>query len=251
MQKLFCFCTLAISRPYNLLAQDLAKDLEKYSPGTLLIVYTDLPHYFKEHSNVIACRHSQKGVRCCWNDKRFAIKKALSMFDSAICIDADTRIIGYVPEDMEFLPGITVYEHLHILDFFKNKEKKASNTLNRLSNKMNLSIKDVRWVQENLFVITKDEGKETEFIEQWDKVARYLDFRGVYGDGNSIGFAAAKAGWSIQEGRLNKLLAVRQHSYISRSLKKSILKRLKNVLAFSYRFNKELLVTLNDFKFYY
>jgi len=46
-EKYFCFCTLAISKKYRQYAKKLAKDIEKYSPGTKFVILTDKLKDFK------------------------------------------------------------------------------------------------------------------------------------------------------------------------------------------------------------
>ena len=116
MEKDFCFCTLAISKRYCIITKKLALDLKQYAPKTSLLVCTDLPDEFNNQTNVIAFRHSQKGIFVCNNDKWFVIEKALSMFNTVIFIDADTRITAKVPDNMEFLPGITANKFKNIAE---------------------------------------------------------------------------------------------------------------------------------------
>ena len=51
--KDFCFCTLALRDKYRLLAQQLASDLEKYAPGTKLLVLTDETEMVEEALTVM------------------------------------------------------------------------------------------------------------------------------------------------------------------------------------------------------
>ncbi|MHC5732957.1 MAG: hypothetical protein ACYTXY_54765, partial [Nostoc sp.] len=70
---------------------------------------------------------------------------------------------------------------------------------------METSWKDISFVHEYLFSVTKDSGKEIEFLQQWDMLANYFELNGIYeGEGSAIGLAAYKAGlavrWSEMEG---------------------------------------------------
>lgn len=107
-EKNFCFCTLALGKKYSALASLLAKDIEIYSPNTSFIILTDHPEEFSKYRQVLVFKHEQQGVKC-YHDKRFAIAKALSLFNSCIFIDSDMRILASVPEDMQWLltPGIS------------------------------------------------------------------------------------------------------------------------------------------------
>ncbi|MEH1783154.1 hypothetical protein [Nostoc sp.] len=215
-EKNFCFCTLALGKKYIALACLLAKDIEIHSPNTYLIVLTDDPEEFSRYSQVLAFKHQQQGVKC-YHDKRFAIAKSLSLFNSCIFIDSDMRILASVPEDMQWLltPGISARA---CMDMPKKFAKVLAGTANSklvrefavvqdATKMLNLeaSWKDINFVHEYLFSVTKDSGKEIEFLNQWEVLANYFELNGIYeGEGNAIGLAAYKAGltvrWSEMEG---------------------------------------------------
>ncbi|MEH2123003.1 hypothetical protein [Nostoc sp.] len=214
-QQQFCFCTLALGKVYRTLAGLLAKDLKLYSPNTAFIILTDYPQDFSNSSQILAFQHQQQGVKC-YHDKRFAIVKALSLFNSCIFIDADMRILAPVPEDMEWLlePGISARACMDMPKKFAkalgttNKKftreieviKKAAQFLN-----LEPECENVMFVHEYLFSVTKSTGKEIEFLETWAILAKYFELNGVYEvEGNAIGLAAYKAGlpvrWSQMSG---------------------------------------------------
>ena len=214
-EQQFCFCTLALGKVYRGLASLLAKDLELYSPNTAFIVLTDNPQDFSKYSQVLAFQHQQQGVKC-YHDKRFAIAKALSLFNSCIFIDSDMRILAPVPEYIEWLlePGISARACMDMpkkfakaltkTDKYFSREieviKKAAQFLN-----LDPECENVTFVHEYLFSVTKSTGKEIEFLETWEILAKYFELNGVYeGEGNAIGLAAYKAGlpvrWSEMSG---------------------------------------------------
>ncbi|MEH2276666.1 MAG: hypothetical protein V7K40_18225 [Nostoc sp.] len=214
-QQQFCFCTLALGKVYRGLASLLAKDLELYSPNTAFIVLTDNPQEFSKYPQVLAFQHQQQGVKC-YHDKRFAIAKALSLFNSCIFIDSDMRILAPIPEYIEWLlePGISARACMDMpkkfakaltkTDKYFSKEieviKKAAQFLN-----LDPECENVTFVHEYLFSVTKSAGKEIEFLETWEILAKYFELNGVYeGEGNAIGLAAYKAGlpvrWSEMSG---------------------------------------------------
>ena len=215
-EKNFCFCTLALGKKYSALASLLAKDIEIYSPNTSLIILTDYPEEFSKYPQVLVFKHKQQGVKC-YHDKRFAIAKALSLFNSCIFIDSDMRILAPVPEDMQWLltPGISARA---CMDMPKKFTKVLAGTANSnfvkefavVQNatkmlKLEANWKDINFVHEYLFSVTKDSGKEIEFLQQWDMLANYFELNGIYdGEGSAIGLAAYKAGlavrWSEMEG---------------------------------------------------
>src|SRR5215213_1810939 len=99
-----CFCTLAIHEPYRRRARLLLED----APRVPWIVLTDEPGEFKDLP-VRAIRHVPTGPMAiefmtklppsgngrggpAYHDKRFALEAALEEFETAIFVDADTRV---------------------------------------------------------------------------------------------------------------------------------------------------------------
>ncbi|MEH2106185.1 hypothetical protein [Nostoc sp.] len=214
-QQEFCFCTLALGKVYRTLAGLLAKDLELYSPNTAFIILTDHPQEFSKYPRVLAFQHQQQGVKC-YHDKRFAIAKALSLFNSCIFIDSDMRILAPVPEDIEWLlePGISARACMNMPKKFakalgttNKKFSREIEVIKKAAQFFNLEPEweNVTFVHEYLFSVTKSTGKEIEFLETWSILAKYFELNGVYeGEGNAIGLAAYKAGlpvrWSQMSG---------------------------------------------------
>ncbi|WP_174707970.1 hypothetical protein [Nostoc sp. TCL240-02] len=214
-QQQFCFCTLALGKVYRALAGLLAKDLELYSPNTAFIILTDCPQEFSKYPQVLAFQHQQQGVKC-YHDKRFAIAKALSLFNSCIFIDSDMRILAPVSEEIEWLlePGISARA---CMDMSKKFAKALGTTNKKFAREIEVikeaaqflnldpEWENVTFVHEYLFSVTKSTGKEIEFLETWSILAKYFELNGVYeGEGNAIGLAAYKAGlpvrWSQMSG---------------------------------------------------
>ncbi|HBE17923.1 MAG TPA: hypothetical protein DEG17_17660 [Cyanobacteria bacterium UBA11149] len=251
-EKDFCFCTLALRQKYRLLAKQLAEDLDTYSPGTSLVVGTDEPEDFREQKNVLAFEHLQKGILHCYNDKRFVLEKALSKFQTAIIIDSDTRIIEKVPSYIEWKSGITAKTE-NLLIHVKKYNPERLLSLKTVAKKLNISIDDVSWVGESLFIISRDNGKEIEFLKQWGKIGNYLELKGIHsGEGNSIGLAAAKIGWTVNHANWDEIKAVTNHldaSYNQSSITFS--DNLKRRIGYHYRLNVTRLQALSDFDFYY
>jgi hypothetical protein len=211
----FCFCSLAIRKPYRDLALELAKDLERHAPGTCLVILTDQPKAFSHQKNVLAFYHRQQGIGC-YHDKRFAIAKGLTLFDTCIFIDADMRVLEPLPQEMSWTtaPGLTarschpMSKHYAPIQAGTASPKliKEFQVTQAAAQKLGLSLEDpeVKFVYEFLLCITKDSGKETEFLEWWERLARYFELMGIYdGEGNAIGLAAAKAGMTARWGEMN------------------------------------------------
>ncbi len=288
-QLKFCFCTLALGQNYCALALDLAQDLDKYSPGTQFIVLTDRPQEFSRQSNVLAFRHKPQSVKF-YHDKRFVLEKALSLTDACIFIDADMRILAPIPQTMEWLavPGIAaracktmLRKHSEaVAGQARDQDYKEYKVTEKVAQKLDLKLEDesVKHIQEYLFSVTKDSGRESEFLSQWGIIAPYFELSGLYAaEGNAIGLAAAKAGlqvrWSDMEGisffkeRIEVVRAKEGKSnpsemaaylerqrvleYPKRSVLGKVAAKLNKNLGFFYRSMRLRVLALGDFNFYY
>lgn len=222
-----CFCTLAIHAPYRARARKLCADP---APGPW-IVLTDDPHDFADLP-VRAIRHVPTGPMAidylqrlaptgnghgaaAYHDKRFAVQAALREFDTAIFVDADSRV-GGLPLLDSFPPGLAVVpvvrksvaEHLETCGSWRLP---AFTELARdLIGDQDLLGK-AGWCHETCYAVTKD-GNEGRFFEAWARGADLLQRRGVFsGEGGVMGLAAAYAGWSIDYDLLQPFVAVIQH----------------------------------------
>lgn len=190
----FCFATLAMGKKYRSLALELAKDLEKFT-DIKFILLTDKPLEFSQQTNVLAFLHTQQSVSC-YHDKCYVLEKALSLYDACIFLDADMRILREIVLQ-EWLPGITARSYANIIKH--NQNNTFLPDLQKIAKKWDLDLENINFVSEFLFVITKDNHKEQEFIKLWKKLGNYLELHGIYnGEGNAIALAAAKAGLIIR-----------------------------------------------------
>lgn len=207
--KSFCFCTLAIGKRYRAHALILAKDLEKYASETKLIVLTDQVEYFKNQDNIIAFKYQPQSCKL-YNDKRIAIAKALTLYNSFIFADADVRIIDQIPEQINFETGIVAHSCYSILKRNNQINDKEINSrifqlIQKVSLALELNLEKVKFVQEYFFYVTKDQDFE-EFIYYWEIIAGYFELNQIYyGEGNIIGLAAAKANFPIKYDRERKI----------------------------------------------
>lgn len=249
----FCFCTLAFGSKYRLMAKELASDLEKYSPGTFLVIGTDKSSDFNNNKNIIAFKLHQQGILHCYNDRRFVIEKALASFQTVIHIDSDTKILGKIPERLEYSPGISgCYENL--LKHISKYRQQDRGILEHVSLKLNINIENANWIGESLYIITKDGGKEQEFLQIWGLLASYLELKGMHsGDGNLMGLAAAKVGWIVNNSENWHLLKqLTCHLDASQQKeKRSFGDNLNRRIGYHYRLNKTRLLALRNFNFYY
>lgn len=252
-QRNFCFSTLALGERYSLMARSLAEDLQKYASGAVLVVYTSHPQVFERVPNVMAFKHQQQAVLHCYHDKRFAIAKALSLFPSVIQVDADTRIQQEIPTDLEFPPGI-VARHRNLIEHNQKYRPQLLPGLETAARKMDLDLKAVEFIGESIFIVSRDHGKEQDFIKYWGLLGDYMQLRGYYGgEGSILGLAAAKAGWQVTTTPAWEMLhAARHHLDASQSQNQTDWwVNLKQRLSYHYRLNRLRLVSLSNFNFYY
>ena len=223
-----CFCTLAIHRPYRERARLLVTDV----PAVSWIVFTDEPNDFVDLP-VRAVHHAPTGPmardflsgklpptgnghgRPAYHDKRFVLQAALEDFDTAIFVDADSRITS-LPKLPAFRPGIAAVKALrtsiadHLTRYGTHRLPAFEQLALNLIGDINV-LKTARWCDEWLFAVTKD-GNESRFIEAWARGAEFLQERGLFsGEGGVIGLAAVHAGWKVDYKRMNKLAAVTKH----------------------------------------
>ena len=221
------FCTLAIHGPYRQRAKLLFAD----TPQLPWIVFTDEPDDFAE-LNVRAIRHAPTGPmaeeflskfhwtanghgRPAYHDKRFVLQATLAEFDTAIFVDADTRMSS-VPKLPVFSPGIAVVKELHAsipehLSRYGPERLPAFEVLATQLTGTTDTLKSARWCSEALFAVTKD-GNESKFFEAWERGAEILHSQNLFtGEGGVIGLAALYAGWTVNYKTLNKLASSTRH----------------------------------------
>jgi hypothetical protein len=223
-----CFCTLAIHQPYRDRAKLLCTDL----PGANWVVLTDEPHDFVDLP-VHAIEHRPTGPMArdylshlpvtgdgrgaaAYHDKRFALRAALNDSDTAIYIDADSRV-----RELKLPPGINSsgIAVLPVVEKSVGEHLSACGSW-RLPVFIELAVyltgdtkilHEARWCHEALIAVTKD-GNESRFFDAWSAAADFLQSREVFsGEGGVIGFAAWLAGWRVDFEALNELAADIQH----------------------------------------
>ena len=222
-----CFCTLAIHPAYRRRARLLIAD----APHVPWIVLTDDTDEFASLP-VHAILHVPTGPmaidfltklpptgngrgRPAYHDKRFVLQAALQEFDTAIFIDADSRLSS-LPRLPHCPPGIAVDKELrtsisnHLSRYGQWRRPALEQLAAELIGEPNI-LNTARWCGEALFAVTKD-GNEPKFFEAWDRSANFLQTNGVFsGEGGVIGLAAAYAGWTVDYKALTKLAAATQH----------------------------------------
>lgn len=254
MNNNFCFSILALGSKYQLLAKNFAEDLEKYSQETTVVIGTDNPDTFKDCSNVFAFKLKKRGILYCYHDKRFVIEKALTEFKVVIQIDADTRIINSLPKSINHSTGLAAVHIENLVEHVQKYNPERLSHLCKLANKLEIDINTVSFIGEALFAVCRDGDKTSEFIKQWDLIARYLQLHGIHsGEGNGIGLAAAKAGLEvIKPSWLKSIGKAKRHLNASQTKpRKTLWDDFSSNFDYSYRLNKARIVALKDFDFYY
>jgi hypothetical protein len=226
-----CFCTLAIHAPYRRRARLLCADT---APAPW-VVLTDDPADFADLP-VRAVRHQPTGPmasdylqRLCatgnhqgaaaYHDKRFAVRAALEAFDTAIFLDADSRVAH--PFDLEAAmpappPGLAVVPvvrrsvaaHLETCGSWRLAAFAA--LARELTGDVRL-LETAPWCHETCYAVTRT-GGEDRFFDAWAFGATFLQRHGVFsGEGGVMGIAAASAGWATDYDALAGLASFVRH----------------------------------------
>jgi hypothetical protein len=150
-----------------------------------------------------------------YHDKRFALTAALEQFNTAVYIDADSRISGRILLPT-FPAGIAAHSETrwsieqHLAVYGSWRKPAFEELAKRLFGDDDI-LNTAQWCPENLVAITKD-GRESRFFEAWTEAAEFLQARNIYsGEGGVIGLAAAFAGWEINFDVLKPLVTVLHH----------------------------------------
>jgi hypothetical protein len=222
-----CLCTLAIHAPYRRRARLLCAD----APSLPWTVLTDDPGDFADLP-VRAIRHAPTGPMAtdyidrnpptgggrgaaAYHDKRFALLFALRDFDTAIFVDADSRI-GSLPPLSAFPPGLAVLpvvrksvsEHLETCGSWRMPA--FVELARHLTGDADI-LDRARWCHETCMAVTRD-TRESAFFAAWGRAAEFLQARGVYsGEGGVVGLAAACAGWTVDYEALSGFASAVRH----------------------------------------
>jgi hypothetical protein len=210
----FSFATLALGKPYRDMAKTLADDLSIHAPGRLLVIATDAPEDFNGCANIRAHPHRQRGLFKCWNDKRFAVGLALQHYsEGALFYDADSRILETLPVEIDITAPLTT-------DWCPNLREQAEQYLNPRERNLvlqtcfslGLDPSKITYVDDNIYLVRKDNGRERVFFEIWGKLAAFFDFQGAeIPDGTCMGIAAAVIGWTPSTSGLQEFARCRKH----------------------------------------
>jgi hypothetical protein len=153
--------------------------------------------------------------RPAYHDKRFALQAALEEFETAIFVDADTRV-NSLPRLPVFRAGIAVTQEVNasIAEHLSRWGPHRKSVFERLAVELTGDlevIESARWCSEALFAITKD-GNEGKFFEAWERGAEFLQRQELFsGEGGVIGLAALCAGWTVDYKTMGRLARAIKH----------------------------------------
>lgn len=222
-----CFCTLAIHKAYRRRARRLCADVG-HAPW---VVLTDEPDDFA-NLPVRAIKHAPTGpmavdyLQClpptgggrgaeAYHDKRFALLAALQDFDTAIFVDADSRIgalppLGVFPSGLAVFPDPPESIGKHLEKYGPWRIPVFVELARQLMGDAAV-LNSARWCYEACFAVTRD-GHESRFFAAWERGADFLQGQGMYsGEGGVIGLAAAYAGWTVDYEALARIAPLIEH----------------------------------------
>jgi hypothetical protein len=222
-----CFCTLAIHAPYRRRARRLCAAV---APAAW-VVLTDEPSDFADLP-VRAIRHAPTGPMAidylqrlaptgdgrgaaAYHDKRFALQAALQDFDTAIFLDADSRIdalppIDAFPSGLAVVPIVrkSIAAHLETCGPWRLPAFVA--LARYLMGDPNV-LYAAPWCHETCYAVTKD-GNEHRFFWAWERAADFLQRQNMFsGEGGVMGLAAAYARWTTDYEALAGIVPLIQH----------------------------------------
>jgi hypothetical protein len=201
------------------MAQRLIGDLSSFAPGVPICLATDRPAQFRRLRGVSVILIA--GIDGRWqryNAKRFVIGRALAGAQTAVFIDADSRVKAHIPMAVKWPAGLSAaHENLlaHLERWWPSKFEEVRGAAHAIG----APLDSAAWIGESLYVVARDGGRELDFIMWWADLALRIcrtGFRG--GEGNIMGLAAAKAGLSVSWGPWAQLKASVSHLNASQSI---------------------------------
>jgi hypothetical protein len=212
-QPVLCFCTAAFGSTYVDLAKLLAADLQQFAPDRPCLILTDRPDDFAGFPNVQAIQHRCRGVMS-YHERRFAIQRGLQIAQSVMYLDADVRICAPIPPDLSFSPGLTARScgpmQRHLQEQFDRPTRSIASyrkqwIIDQMAAKVRMNMTDpaIKFINEFLFVVTADQGREQAFLQQWGELAIYADTLGMHKHPTyAMALAAVKVGFPIQHSEM-------------------------------------------------
>lgn len=222
-----CYCTLAIHPPYRDRARLLCQDL---APARVLVLtdapadFDDLPVHTIAHqpTGPMAVDYREKlgptgngQGAAAYHDKRFALEAALRFADTAIFLDADSRVTQ-TPPALAPAPGLaavpvvsnSISGHLEACGTWRLPAFRELATVVTGGCEV---LRAAPWCHESCLAVTRD-PQTSRFFETWDRVALWMQRNDLFsGEGGAIGLAAFCAGWTVDWESLSPLWALVQH----------------------------------------
>jgi len=210
----YIFSTLAIGNDSNKKALLLSKDL-KYFDQKILIV-TDQPETFETAPNVIT--HYFKPNKFSYNHKIICFEEGFKLAEAVVCVDSDCRILYKTYKNTLSRLALIIPPGFHPSwdwgliarhdsNFFQSKDvcgrvSGYGELALSLCKEKNIDYEQAYHFQEGVVVVSKENGKENIFLENWSYLANKLDQyeldnesgRIGVGEGNLIGLALVKSG---------------------------------------------------------
>jgi hypothetical protein len=157
---------------------------------------------------------SKRGAAA-YHDKRFVLRAVLQDYDSALFLDADTRVTGdpkldVLPSGLAVTTAVRESVAQHLEKFGAWRKAAFHDLACELTGNADCLL-TAQWCQEACFAVTKD-GNEERFFAAWDRAVAFLEAREVFsGEGGVIGLAAAYAGWTVNYAALAPFYALIKH----------------------------------------
>jgi hypothetical protein len=206
------FGTLALGPEYVEHAVRLAGDFATYAPTMSLVVLTDDPGRFRRFAMVAAVAHRQASAIRCYHDKRLVLAETLRHYPRCVYLDADCRLLAPVPiawlsalgSGFGGQPSLSVEAKLSedISDevgvprraLALNPAQRRRALVHRAAHRLGVDVARARFVPEQLFALSRSEGREQVFLEVWKQLSIFFELRGFsWGEGLAIGLAISRA----------------------------------------------------------
>lgn len=212
-------CTLATGSDYRAMARRLIVDLSSFAPGVPVCLGTDRPAQFRGMRGVSVIRIA--GVDGRWqryNAKRLVLRRAIAAAQTAVFIDADSRVTAPLPVTARWPAGLSAaHENLraHLQRWWPANFEEVRDAAHAIG----VPLDSAPWIGESLYVLARDGGREQDFIKWWAYLGLRIcrtGFRG--GEGNIMGLAAAKAGLPVRWGPWARLKESVSHLNASQAI---------------------------------
>lgn len=176
-----------------------------------------------------------------------------------IFLDADCRIVKDFPDDITWPKGIVInYDtQRSMAENIRRFCSQDTDIYDKFLKKITLEIdlEKAHFPVPNVYVITKDDGKEKTFLEYWEKITHYTELhqcKNVY-DAYPMGIALACVGWTpVVDPIINiSIKHMGQYGKGKRQPLSFFIKQKKRILYYSRWIKIFLTTVFKDFKFYF